>query len=246
MVQSVARANTGLDRSSIEVHPTYLGGGFGRKIETDYVIQAVLAAKSVGKPVKVIWSREEDIQHDYYRPVFKAAFKGGLDETNKIISWTGKSAGPSLMGGSFDFMATIAIPYDTPNMNIHYVASNFGIPVGWWRSVGSSQNGFFVESFIDELAHAAGEDPLEFRKEHLKGNLRGLAVLEKVAEMANWGHPSVPGATQGVAFSPHSGSIMAQIVEVSVESGGEVIVHKIYCAIDCGIVVNPDIVKAQF
>jgi isoquinoline 1-oxidoreductase beta subunit len=245
MVQSVARSNTDLDRSSIEVHPTHLGGGFGRKIETDYVIQAVLAAKAVGKPVKVIWSREEDIQHDYYRPVFKAELKGGIDEGNKIISWIGKSAGPSLMGGSFDFMATMSIPYDAPNMSTHYVASNFGIPVGWWRSVGASQNGFFVESFIDELAHAAGEDPLEFRKEHFKDNLRKLAVLEKVAEMANWGRPSIPGAMQGVAFAPHAGSILAQIVEVSVESGGEVIVHKIYCAIDCGDVVNPDIVKAQ-
>jgi CO/xanthine dehydrogenase Mo-binding subunit len=130
-------------------------------------------------------------------------------------------------------------------MSAHYVESNFGIPIGWWRSIGSSQNGFFVECFVDELAHAAGEDPLEFRREHLKNNTRRLEVLEKVAEMANWGQTSVPGAAQGVAFVPHGGSILAQITEVSVESGGEVIVHNVYCAIDCGDVVNPDIVKAQ-
>jgi len=245
MVKSAAVANTGLDSSSVEVHPTYLGGGFGRKVDTDYAIHAVLAAKAVGKPVKVLWSREEDIQHDHFRPVFKAALKGGIDDSNKLISWIWKNAGPSLMGGSFDFMAIGSVPYDVPNRSTHYVKSSFGIPVGWWRSVGASQNGFFIESFEDELAHAAGADPLEFRKEHLKDNSRNLAVLEKVAEMANWGHPSIPGAAQGVAFAPHAGSIVAQVVELSVDSGGEVKVHKVYCAIDCGDVVNPDIVKAQ-
>jgi isoquinoline 1-oxidoreductase beta subunit len=248
LVQSAARAHTDLDSSSVEVHPTYLGGGFGRKVETDYAVQAVLAAKAVGKPVKVIWSREEDIQHDYYRPVFKAELKGGIDDNNKIISWIGKNVGPSLLGGALIFMETAGfsdISYEVPHMSAYYVKSNFGVPIGWWRSIGSSQNGFFVESFMDELAHAAGEDPFEFRKEHLKSNERSLAVLEKVAEMANWGHPSVPGVVQGLAFAPHVGSIVAQIAEVSVESNGEVKVHKVYCAIDCGDVINPDIVKAQ-
>jgi CO/xanthine dehydrogenase Mo-binding subunit len=151
------------------------------------------------------------------------------------------------MVGPFDFSSSgfAQIPYDTPNLSAHNVVSNFGIPVGAWRSVGASQNGFFIDSFVDELAHAAGEDPLEFRKNNLKDNSRALAVLERVAEMANWGQASIPGVAQGVAFFPHAGSRLAQIVEVSVESGGEVIVHKIYCAIDCGEVVNPDIVKAQ-
>ncbi len=246
IVQAAARSNTGLDASSIEVHPTYLGGGFGRKVETDYVTHAVLAAKAVGKPVKVIWSREEDIQHDFYRPAFKAELKGGIDDNNKIISWIGKSAGPSLLGGSLNFMETAGfsnISYDVSNMSAHYVESNFGIPIGWWRSIGYSQNGFFVESFMDELAHAAGDDPLEFRRAHLNG--RSLTILEEVAEIANWGQPTVPGAAQGVAFVPHGGTILAQIADVSVESGGKVIVHKVCCAIDCGDVVNPDIVKAQ-
>jgi CO/xanthine dehydrogenase Mo-binding subunit len=130
-------------------------------------------------------------------------------------------------------------------MSTQYVESNFGVPIGSWRSVGQSQNCFFVESFVDELAVAAGEDPLEFRKNHLKDNSRILAVLEKVAEMANWGHAGVSGAAHGLAFVVRVESIAALIAEVSVGSGGEVTVHKVYCAIDCGVVVNPDIVKAQ-
>lgn len=249
MAQSAARAATGLDRSSITVHTTYLGGGFGRKIGTDYVAQATLAAKAVGKPVKVIWSREEDICHDFYRPVFKAELKGGIDDHNKIISWIGKNAGPPIMEwGSIDIMAVSgfsSIPYYTPNMSAHYVKSDIEIPIGWWRSVGHSQNVFFVESFMDELADAVGMDSLDFRREHLKDDSRRLTVLEKVAEMANWGKTSVPGAAQGVALTLRSGSITAQIAEASVDSGGEVTIHKVYCAIDCGDVVNPDIVKAQ-
>jgi isoquinoline 1-oxidoreductase beta subunit len=248
-VRGVARANTGLDLSSIHVYPTHLGGGFGRKVESDYVTQAVLASKAVGKPVKVIWSREEDMQHDYYRPTFQAALKGGIGESTGITSWIGKCAGPSLMpGGFFDFMSTAGfspLPYDVPNMSAHYVASNFGVPIGWWRSIGSSQNVFFVESFVDELAAAASEDPLTLRGEHLKHNARRRAVLERVAEMANWGQPLVPGASQGVALALHGASVLAQIAEVSVDSAGEVTVHTVYCALDCGRVVNPDIVAAQ-
>jgi isoquinoline 1-oxidoreductase beta subunit len=250
-LQSALGTLTGLDSSSIEVHPTYLGGAFGRKIETDYVVHAVLAAKAVGKPVKVIWSREEDIQHGFYRPAFKAELKGGIDDTNSITSWIGKNVGPSMVSGfglNYDPSAITGfsdIPYEAPNFSAHYVESNFGIPVGWWRSVGHSQNSFFVESFTDELAHAAGEDPLVFRRAHLKDNARILTVLERVAEMANWGQASVPGATHGVALVLYSNALLAQIAEVSVESGGEVKVHKVYCAIDCGDVVNPDIVKAQ-
>jgi isoquinoline 1-oxidoreductase beta subunit len=248
IVEAVTKANTGLDTGLIKVNPTYLGGGFGRKVESDYVAQAVLASKAVGKPVKVIWSREEDIQHDYYRPVFKAELKGGIDNNKKITSWIGKSVGPSLMGGRFDFTATAGfspLPYDVPNMSAHYVQSNVGVPIGWWRSIGSSQNGFFVESFVDELADAAGEDPLEFRRGQIKDITRSLEVLERVAAMANWGQPGVPGAAQGVAFVPHGATKLAQIAEVSVDSGGEITVHKVYCAIDCGDVVNPDIVRAQ-
>jgi isoquinoline 1-oxidoreductase beta subunit len=247
LVQFAAAGATGLDPSSITVHPTWLGGGFGRKIETDYAVHAVLASKAVGRPVKVIWSREEDTQHDFYRPVFMAEVSGGVDENNKVVSWIGKSTGPSIFyGGSFTGEGSFGyIPYDIPNMSTGSVAFDTRVPIGFWRSINSSQNTFFIESFMDELANAAGEDPLEFRMNHVSGNKRMVAVLEKVAEMSNWGNPGVSGASQGVAFTGHSGSIVAQVFEVSVDTGGSVTVHKVYCAIDCGDVVNPDIVKAQ-
>jgi isoquinoline 1-oxidoreductase beta subunit len=250
LVQYAAVETTGLDPSAIKVHPTFVGGGFGRKGETDYAVHAVLASRAVGKPVKVIWSRKEDIQHDYYRPSFKAEFSGGIDDNNRIVSWIAKNAGTPLSEMFFrDFSASAGfsnIPYDIPNISVRSVTkSGFGVPVGAWRAPGSNQNTFFVESFMDELAHAAGEDPLEFRKEHLKDSPRSLAVLEEVAEMANWGQPGVSGAAQGVAYAGYAGSILAQVAEVSIESGGQVKVHKVYCAIDCGDVVNPDIVKAQ-
>jgi isoquinoline 1-oxidoreductase beta subunit len=237
---------TGLDLSSVTVYPTYLGGSCGRKITPDYIIPAIFASRAVDKPVKLIWSREEDVQQDTYRPAFKAELKGGLDDNNKLISWIAKNAGPEVKPAfSYSIFGFYPISYTVPNLSVHSVKSVLGVPVGTWRGVGSCQNIFFVESFIDELAYAAAEDPLEFRRKHITDS-RGLAVLEKVAEMANWGHPSVSGATHGLAFNGNDvGSIVAQIAEVSVGSGGEIKVHKVYCAIDPGDVVNPDIVKAQ-
>lgn len=265
IVQYAVSKKIGLEPSSIKVHPTYIGGSFGRKAHADYAVQAVLAAKAIGKPVKLIWSREEDIRHDYYRPAFKAELKCGIDDNNKAVSWIAKNAGPFLPALSYkgvppDFMAYMGfsnLPYDFPNMSVHYVKSsfgvhivnksNYGVPIGFWRSIGFSQNTFFVESFVDELANATGVDSLEFRIKHLNDNNSGrkLAVLEKVAEMANWGRASVPGASQGVAFCGSFGEYVAQIAEVSVDSKGEIMVHKVFCVIDCIDVVNPDIVKAQ-
>jgi len=250
LVQGDDASAIGLEPSSVSVYPTYIGGAFGRKAETDYAVQAALIAKAVGKPVKLIWSREEDIQHDYYRPVFKAELSGGIDDANSLISLMVKTAGPAIFEwGKYDMMAVLGLtmdfPYELPNMSVHYVRSDFGIPVGFWRSIGLSQNTFFVESFLDELADASGQDPIALRKSLLLNNPRCIAVLERVAEMANWGQPSVPGTGQGIAFVEHAESYLALIAEVSVESGGKVKVHKVYCAIDCGTVVNPDIVKAQ-
>ena len=249
---------TGLDPSAIKVYPTYLGGAFGLKCFNDWVVHAIIASKSVNKPVKLIWSREEDMQHTYYRPAFKAEFSGGIDENNKISSWIAKSAGPEILNRLVYSIVGFIPFYDISNMSLHNVKSDFGanppplneettnigIPVASWRGVGYTQNIFFVESFIDELAHAAGEDPLEFRKKHLNDS-RSIAVLEKAAEIANWGQPSVSGAVQGLAFAHVHESILAQIVELSVEPGGKVKVYKVYCVIDCGNVVNPDIIKAQ-
>jgi len=215
LVQFVASMATGLDLSSVTVYPTYLGGSCGRKITPDYIIPAIFASRAV-------------------------------DNNNKLISWIAKNAGPEVKPAfSYSIFGFYPISYTVPNLSVHSVKSVLGVPVGTWRGVGSCQNIFFVESFIDELAYAAAEDPLEFRRKHITDS-RGLAVLEKVAEMANWGHPGVSGATHGLAFNGNDvGSIVAQIAEVSVGSGGEIKVHKVYCAVDPGDVVNPDIVKAQ-
>jgi len=251
LVLDVAAKVTDLDHPSIKVYPTYLGGSFGRKHAPDYVVHALLASKAVGRPVKVIWSRKEDIQHERYRPAFKAEISGGIDNNKKLVSWIAKSAGPEIRDiFAYSILGFSHIPYAIPNISVHNVKSDSGVPVGTWRGVGYTQNTFFVESLMDELAHTAGEDPLEFRKKHIPHwprslALRDLAVLEEVAEMANWGQPSVSGAGQGLAFVHAHGSILAQIAEVSVDSGGAVKVHKVYCVIDCGDVVNPDIVKAQ-
>jgi isoquinoline 1-oxidoreductase beta subunit len=249
IVQWAAAEATGLDPSAIKVYPTYLGGGFGRKGETDYVVHAILASRAVDKPVKVIWSREEDIQHDSYRPVFKAEFSGGIDKDNRIVSWIAKNAGPSVFGTlNRDFAALAGfsdIAYSIPNISARSVTTpDFGVPVGAWRSPGSNQNRFFTESFMDELAHAAGADPLQFRKDHLQGRTRGLAVLDEVEKISGWGNPGVPGAAHGVAYHEAHGSFFAIVAEVTVENG-VVKVHKVFCAADCGIVVNPDILKAQ-
>jgi isoquinoline 1-oxidoreductase beta subunit len=237
---------TGLKESAIDVYPTNLGGGFGRKIETDCVEEAVTLSQSAGRPVKVIWSRTEDMQHDFYRPVFRAELSGGIGADGLISSWISKSAGPLV--ASFAYIVALPglayAPYDIPNMRISYSPSDTGVPVGFWRSVSFSQNIFFIESFIDELAYMAEANPFNFRIEHLKNSPRKLAVLETVAQMSNWGQPKASGAAHGLALSDEFGSIVAQVAEVSVENG-TVIVHKVYCAIDCGTVVNPDIVKAQ-
>ena len=249
LVQAAAKAATGLKASAITVHATCLGGAFGRKATSDYVTHAVLASKAVGKPVKVIWSREEDMQHDFYRPFFKAKMAGGISADGQVVSWIAKNAGDPLFKIlNRDFSSAIGFSdflYDIPNVSIRSVSkSDFGIPIGAWRSPGSNQNRFFTESFMDELAYAAGADPFAFRKAHLQKSPRGLAVMDEVEKMSNWGSPSVAGASQGVAYHEAHGSVIAMVVELSVQSAA-VIFHKIYCAADCGTVVNPDILKAQ-
>ncbi len=251
-----AQKITALSSSDIKIYPTSVGGGFGRKVETDFAVHAILASKAVGKPVKVIWSRQEDIQHDFYRPAYRAKLLGGIDENGTIVSWIAKCAGPVLFLplGSEKLYTNMKVsllgfdnlPYTFPNMSVRFVHSDYGIPRGWLRSISYTQNIFFVESFIDELAYAASTDPLEFRIRHLQNNPRSLAVLERVAEMADWGHPAIPGAVQGVAVMDHWGlTHVAQIAEVSIESTGKLVIHKVYCAIDCGRVINPDNVRAQ-
>ncbi len=229
----------------VKINVTSMGGGFGRKTNTDYVMQAVSISKAVGKPVNLIWPRSEDIQQDRYRPARATQFSGGIDEDGSVSSWIAKSTGAVTMFDA-DTKAAIRGPYDIPNASSDTARSGLhSIPTGAWRSVAASYNVFFVESFIDELAHAAGQDPLAFRKMHLGNMPRGVNVLDAVAAMSNWPNPSVEGAAQGVAFCSDVGSFIAQVVELSVDSEGKVTVHKVYSAIDCGRSINPDILKAQ-
>ncbi len=251
VVRDVA-AQLQIPEASITVHATHLGGGFGRKVKADYAVQAVLAARETGEPVKVMWARKEDVQHDFYRPAFTAELKGGLDAQGNLVAWMTKNAGPSILGDGLPFPVdplSIAgfnqVLYEIPNQQIDHVACKLGVPVGFWRSIGHSQNAFFVEGFIDELAVASGQDPLAFRKKLVHNDPRHLAVLERVEAMSNWGTPSVPGAAQGVSFTEGSGTYTAQVAEVSVDPGNKMTVHKVYAAVDCGRVINPDAVEAQ-
>ena len=251
-VLDTAQKITRLPASAITIYPTFLGGGFGRKYEADFVTHALLASKAVGKPVKVIWSREEDIQHGLYRSVARGEISGGLDKNGRIVSWMAKLAAPQLGYYWFDLSLAgfIRLPYSIPNLQIQFVKFETSVPTSFLRSVNMSHNIFFVESFMDELAGASSIDPLEFRLMHTKHNLRVTSVLSKVAEMANWGRPSVPGTAQGLALfdysaHDHTRTIVAHVADVSIESSGAVKIHKIYCAVDCGLAVNPDGVKAQ-
>jgi CO/xanthine dehydrogenase Mo-binding subunit len=246
--------------AQVTVHRTYLGTGFGRKIETDYALHAALAAKAVGAPVQVIWSREEALQHDFYRPGFAVRFRGGLDAEGQLVGWDAKAAGESILlerglplpvdPVSVDGLVKInglqgeSLPYAIPHQRVTSVQLEAPIPVGFWRSVGNSQHAFFVESFMDELASAAGVDPLAFRRQLLAGQPRYLAVLDRLAVEANWGSPTVAGAGQGLAFSYAYESVIAMVAEATV-ARGRITVHQMTCVVDCGTVVNPDHVKAQ-
>jgi isoquinoline 1-oxidoreductase beta subunit len=251
-VLEAAQKITHLPASAITIYPTFLGGGFGRKYAVDFVSHAILASQAVGKPVKVIWSREEDIRHGLYRSVARGDISGGLDKNGHIVSWIAKLVAPQRGYHWFELSLAgfMKLPYSIPNIEIQFVQFNTGVPTSYFRSVNMSHNIFFVEGFIDELAQAASTDPLGFRLRHTKHNPRVTSVLSKVAEMAHWGRPSVPDAAQGLAlfdYTAHDNTrtIIAHVAEVSIESSGAVKVHKIYCAVDCGFAVNPDGVKAQ-
>lgn len=254
-VQEVAAKIAGLDPSRVTVHTTFLGGGFGRRVMHDFVIEAVEASKAAGVPVKVVWSREDDIQHDYYRPPTYAKFAASLGPDGKPTGLTARVVCPSIMASafgapktSFDDSAVEAIsnlPYRIPNMLVDCVQPDWPVPLGFWRSVGSSQNGFLAESFIDELAVAAGQDPLEYRRALLVDKPRHLAVLELAARQAGWGTPLPEGRARGIAVVESFSSYVAEVAEVSLNADRTVRVHRVVAAVDCGTVVNPDIVTAQ-
>lgn len=255
--QATAAEVTGLPPEKVTVHNHLIGGGFGRRLEIDFITQAVKIAKQVDGPVKVIWTREEDIQHDMYRPAFMDRIEGGLDAEGKPIAWRHRIAGPSVLArwappvfkNGFDFdtvEGAVEPPYRLPNMIVDYVRYEPpGIPTANWRSVGPSHNIFVVESFIDELAAAAKRDPVEYRLELLDAAPRARAVLELAAKKAGWGQPLPTGSGRGVSLQTVFGTNMAQIAELDVSPKGEVAVRRIVCVLDCGVVVNPDTVEAQ-
>jgi CO/xanthine dehydrogenase Mo-binding subunit len=246
---------TGLPPERITIHTTLLGGGFGRRAERDFVLDALETAKAIGGvPVKVMWTREDDLTHGFYRPSTYNAFRAAIDAHGKPTAWFTRVVGAGLLrqrgapAGQVDNTSMAALrdlPYDIPNVRIEWVDKDVGIPIGFWRSVGSSQNGFIVECFVDELAHLAGKDPYEYRRALLGKAPRHKAVLELAATKANWGSPLPAGRGRGIAVCFSYGSYAAHVAEVAVAEDGAVRVHKVVCAIDCGIAVNPDQVRAQ-
>lgn len=258
--QAVAMEVSGLPAEKVTLHTTFLGGGFGRRIYVDFVAEAVEIAMAVDKPVKLIWTREEDVQHSFYRPNPYNVLSAGFDDQGKPTAWKHHIVGPSIlsqykywghlvkdgMDPSSLSGAGDTFPYRIPNVFVDYVMHNPGMPVGFWRSVGHSQNGFIMEGFIDELAHAAGRDPYEFRRDLLSEDMPRLkAVLELAAQRGGWGESLPQGSGRGIAAHFSYGSYCAQVAEVAVAEDGSVKVQRVVCAIDPGWVVNPDIVRAQ-
>jgi isoquinoline 1-oxidoreductase beta subunit len=237
------------------VHTTLLGGGFGRRTEVDFITDAVETSKAVGVPVKVIWTREDDLTHGFYRPAAHNLFRAAVDDHGTPVAWWNRLVSPGIfihkgrakpdevdptaLGGARD------LPYDITNVEVEWHNKYFGVPLGFWRSVPFSINTFTTESFIDELAHRAGKDPYEFRRALLGKSPRHKGVLELAATRANWGAPLPAGHGLGIAVALSFGSYTAHVAEVSVAADGKVRVHRVVCAIDCGIAVNPDQVRSQ-
>jgi len=257
ITQSLVAELTGLPKDVVKIHNHLIGGGFGRRLEADGTVLAVKIAKHVDGPVKVIWSREEDIQHDMYRPYYLDRLSAGLDATGKPVAWMHRIAGSSVMARYYppyvkDGLDPDAVeaaaepPYALPNIHVDFVRVDPpGVRTSWWRGVGPTHNVFVVESFIDELAHAARQDPVAYRKELLGHNPRALAVLSLAAEKAGWGSPLPARNGRGISVQFAYGSYTSQVAEVEVAPDGSVKVKRIVCAIDCGMYVNPDTIEAQ-
>ncbi len=257
----------GVSADRVDVHTTYLGGGFGRRAQLDFVSEAAELASKVDGPVRVVWSREDDMQHDFYRPASYHELEATLGSDGMPAAWRHHMALQSIMDqfipgwipgflrswmgltpGGVDPTSTEGAsnqPYGIPNLDVRLASVELPIPVGFWRSVGNSHNGFVVESFIDELAHAAAQDPYQYRRRLLGDAPRHLGVLDRVAEMSDWGSEAPGGRARGIAVVESFGSYVAQVAEVSVDENNRPRVHKVWCAVDCGVVVNPRIVRAQ-
>jgi isoquinoline 1-oxidoreductase beta subunit len=282
LVQELGARAIGVGRMDVIVHTTFIGGGFGRRLQADFVVEAMLLSKRVRRPVQVIWTRESDTRQGYYRPMAACIARGAVDAKGKPTAWSYRLLAQSIFAAQNDFISTImpdwmpkvarqvmgrtmvsaastnsfpdilategasTVPYDIDSVQVQYTPINTRVPVAFWRSVGHSYNAFFVESFIDELAHAGGRDPLELRRTLLAGdeNARALRVLETAAEQGNWGAPLPDGYARGVAVHQSFGTYCAQVIEAGIVNG-RIDVRRVVCAVDCGQVVNPDTVVAQ-
>jgi isoquinoline 1-oxidoreductase beta subunit len=252
-----AAVAAGLPNDKIVVHRMSLGGGFGRRgAIQEYVRQAVLIAKEVEQPVKLLWTREEDVQHDFYRPFGMARLVAGLDADGMPLAWTIRIVGPSFVatlvpgfGMSYvdrTFLSGLMdeMPYDVPNYQADYVVRQSPVPIGVWRAINYTQNAYYKECFVDEMAHAAAADPYLYRRRLLRNSPKNLAVLDAAAKKADWFGPLPAGVSRGIAVNEACGSYCAQVVEVSIERGG-VRVHRVVSALDSGHVVNPLSVEMQ-
>jgi isoquinoline 1-oxidoreductase subunit beta len=255
-VQSEAAKAAGLPVEKVTVNNHLIGGGFGRRLEPDMVVAAVRIAKQVDGPVKVVWTREQDIQHDIYRPVYRDTIAATVSD-GKIVGWKYKVTGASIIarwlppafekGIDIDAVdSAVDQPYDIPNFHVEYVrAEPPAVPTGFWRGVGANNNVFAIECFMDELARKAGKDPIDFRRGMLGKNPRLLAALNLVAEKSNWGQPLPARVGRGVCAQPSFGSFIATIVEAEVDEHGEVHLRRVTSAVDTGIAINPDTIVAQ-
>jgi isoquinoline 1-oxidoreductase beta subunit len=250
----------GVDAEKVTLHVPFLGGGFGRRLEFDMVEEAVaIAMHTGGQPVKLTWSREEDMQHDMYRPAAVSRFIVALDPKGRPHGWINRVSAPSIGLAAMErLMPAMAVsvpdknqiegafelPYEVPHIHVSQIRSKTPVPIGFWRSVGHSYNAFFTECFLDEVAHAAGKDPYEYRRTLLKTHPRHKAVLELAATKAGWGVALPAGRARGIALHESFGSICAQVAEISLVDGVPR-VHRVVCALDCGSVVNPDTIEAQ-
>jgi isoquinoline 1-oxidoreductase subunit beta len=254
--QMTAAKIAGVKQDAAFVHTTYLGGGFGRRGWSDFVTEACEISKAMKAPAQVTWSREDDMQHDYYRPASYVKIAAGLDSAGKPTAFTATVACDSIMSWFFPGSITNGmdsssvegisdIPYDIPNVLVDYHLVAGPVPMGFWRSVGASQNGFFSESFVDELAAAAKKDPYEFRRDLLAKKARHLGVLNLAAQKAGWGTPLPKGRYRGIAVVEAFGTYVAEVAEISLDKDSGVKVHRMVVALDCGRVVNPNIIEQQ-
>jgi isoquinoline 1-oxidoreductase subunit beta len=248
---------TGLKPEQVRVETTYLGGGFGRRAEQDFILEAVEVSKALNTPVQVTWSREDDMQHDFYRPAVLVKLEAGFDGTGKTVAWKSRVVAPSIMSRFFpgslkDGIDESAVEglstlkYDVPNFYVDYVLTETGIPVGFWRSVGCSHNGYIAECFVDEMAKAVGKDPVQYRISLLQTDSRQRGVVELAAEKAGWSNPLPAGRYRGIAVVESFGTHVAEVVEISLDRKAKTLrVHRVVAAVDCGRYVNPETIRAQ-